>query len=111
MPVEGPWPKHCLYRHDACLQDFNLLFCMYLFTCTLGVYYIFLSLSKIFPLRTSEWLCFTCSKGEGQGSPLVEQFVARKADILFCPAWKTATVQEEEHEEEEAAGQCRFLPH
>lgn len=39
----------------------------------------------------------------------MEQFVARKADILFCPAWKTATVQEEEHEEEEeeeAAGQC-----
>uniref|UniRef100_A0A3B4UX05 Tetratricopeptide repeat domain 14 n=1 Tax=Seriola dumerili TaxID=41447 RepID=A0A3B4UX05_SERDU len=39
--------------------------------------------------------------GEDQGSPLVEQFIARKADILFCPAWKTATLQEEEHEAEE----------
>lgn len=38
----------------------------------------------------------------------MEQFIARKADILFCPAWKTATLQEEEHEEEEAAGLCWF---
>ncbi|XP_070688715.1 tetratricopeptide repeat protein 14 [Pempheris klunzingeri] len=41
------------------------------------------------------------SRSEGQGSLLVEQFIARKADILFCPAWKTATHQQEEHEEEE----------
>lgn len=47
-------------------------------------------------------------KGEGQGNPLVEQFIARKADILFCPAWKTATHQEEGNEEEEpAAGVCQ----
>ncbi|XP_039983907.1 tetratricopeptide repeat protein 14 isoform X2 [Xiphias gladius] len=43
----------------------------------------------------------TESKGEEQGSPLVEQFIARKADILFCPAWKTVILQEEDHEEEE----------
>ncbi|XP_035509081.1 tetratricopeptide repeat protein 14 [Morone saxatilis] len=45
------------------------------------------------------------SGGEGQDSPLVEQFIARKADILFCPTWKTATHQEEEHEEEEDAAE------
>lgn len=45
------------------------------------------------------------SRGEKQNSPLVEQFIARKADILFCPAWKTATHQEEEHEEEEEAAE------
>ena len=38
----------------------------------------------------------------------MEQFIARKADILFCPAWKTATHKEEENEEEEAAGECWF---
>lgn len=54
-------------------------------------------------------MCFVCSKSDGQDSPLVEQFIARKADILFCPAWKTATHQEEEqHEEEDAAGVCWF---
>ncbi|KAF3835443.1 hypothetical protein F7725_028001 [Dissostichus mawsoni] len=40
-------------------------------------------------------------KSDGQDSPLVEQFIARKADILFCPTWKTATHKEEEQEEEE----------
>ncbi|XP_071342482.1 tetratricopeptide repeat protein 14 isoform X2 [Trachinotus anak] len=51
------------------------------------------------------------SKGEEPGSPLVEQFIARKADILFCPAWKTATLQEEEHEEgEEAAEPYAIMP-
>lgn len=44
-------------------------------------------------------------RGEGQASPLVEQFVARKADILFSPAWKTAKPKEEEHEEEEEAAE------
>uniref|UniRef100_A0A8C3G4H3 Tetratricopeptide repeat domain 14 n=1 Tax=Cyclopterus lumpus TaxID=8103 RepID=A0A8C3G4H3_CYCLU len=39
------------------------------------------------------------SKSDGQDSPLVEQFIARKADILFCPTWKTTNHQEEEHEE------------
>ncbi|XP_072245090.1 tetratricopeptide repeat protein 14 [Leuresthes tenuis] len=43
----------------------------------------------------------TYERGEEQGSTLVEQFIARKADILFCPAWKTATPQEHKHEEEE----------
>lgn len=46
---------------------------------------------------------FLCRRGEGQGNPLVEQFIARKADILFCPAWKTATHQEDGLEEEETA--------
>lgn len=41
-------------------------------------------------------------------NPLVEQFVARKADILFCPSWKTATPQEEEHEEEDTAAGVSF---
>ncbi|XP_073332046.1 tetratricopeptide repeat protein 14 [Pagrus major] len=44
-------------------------------------------------------------RGEGKDNPLVEQFIARKADILFCPAWKTATHQEGEHEEEEEAAE------
>ncbi|XP_029285590.1 tetratricopeptide repeat protein 14 isoform X2 [Cottoperca gobio] len=48
--------------------------------------------------------CTNC-KSDGQDSPLVEQFIARKADILFCPAWKTATHQEEEHEQEEDAAE------
>ncbi|XP_039667341.1 LOW QUALITY PROTEIN: tetratricopeptide repeat protein 14 [Perca fluviatilis] len=54
----------------------------------------------------------TCeSKSDGQDSPLVEQFIARKADILFCPAWKTATHQEEEqHEEEDAAEPYAIMP-
>ncbi|KAM7011870.1 tetratricopeptide repeat protein 14 [Tautogolabrus adspersus] len=44
----------------------------------------------------------TCeSISEVQDNPLVEQFIARKADILFCPSWKTATGQEEEQVEEE----------
>ncbi|KAM6939092.1 tetratricopeptide repeat protein 14 isoform 1-T2 [Lycodopsis pacificus] len=45
------------------------------------------------------------SKSDGQDSPLVEQFIARKADILFCPAWKTTTHQEEEHEEDDDAAE------
>lgn len=50
--------------------------------------------------------CFLCSRAEEQSNPLVEQFIARKADILFCPAWRTATLQDEEYEQEEdAAGQ------
>ncbi|KAM8874586.1 tetratricopeptide repeat protein 14 isoform 2-T3 [Spinachia spinachia] len=41
------------------------------------------------------------SKSDEQDSSLVEQFIARKADILFCPTWKTTTHQEEEHEEDD----------
>ncbi|XP_037626606.1 tetratricopeptide repeat protein 14 isoform X1 [Sebastes umbrosus] len=53
----------------------------------------------------------TCeSNSDGQDSPLVEQFIARKADILFCPTWKTATHQEEEHEEEDAAEPYAIMP-
>ncbi|XP_029356654.1 tetratricopeptide repeat protein 14 isoform X2 [Echeneis naucrates] len=52
------------------------------------------------------------SKGEEQGKPLVEQFIARKADILFCPTWKIATCQKEGHveEEEEAAEPYATMP-
>ncbi|XP_076010568.1 tetratricopeptide repeat protein 14 [Genypterus blacodes] len=47
---------------------------------------------------------------EGQRSHLVEQFIARKADILFCPAWRTATPQEEEHEEEDDTEPYAIMP-
>ncbi|XP_049587982.1 tetratricopeptide repeat protein 14 isoform X1 [Syngnathus scovelli] len=43
--------------------------------------------------------------GEEQSSPLVEQFIARKADILFSPSWKTATPKEEEEEGGGGGGQ------
>ncbi|XP_017333902.1 tetratricopeptide repeat protein 14 isoform X2 [Ictalurus punctatus] len=33
-------------------------------------------------------------------SPVVEQFIARKADLLFAPAWKSTTPGEEEWQEE-----------
>lgn len=49
-----------------------------------------------------------CSSSEEKHNPLVEQFIARKADILFSPAWKTAALQGEDHEEEEAVGVCLF---
>ncbi|XP_034558403.1 tetratricopeptide repeat protein 14 isoform X2 [Notolabrus celidotus] len=53
----------------------------------------------------------TCESSGGQVNSLVEQFIARKADILFCPAWKTTTVQEEEHvEEEEAVEPYALMP-
>jgi hypothetical protein len=35
----------------------------------------------------------------------VEQFIARKADILFCPTWRTAVPREDELEDEEATGE------
>ncbi|XP_022053629.2 tetratricopeptide repeat protein 14 isoform X1 [Acanthochromis polyacanthus] len=50
------------------------------------------------------------SRSEDKSNPLVEQFIARKADILFSPAWKTATLQEEEHEEEEATEPYAIMP-
>ncbi|XP_041791786.1 tetratricopeptide repeat protein 14 isoform X2 [Chelmon rostratus] len=52
----------------------------------------------------------TYERGEGKDSPLVEQFIARKADILFSPAWKIATHQEEECEEEAAAEPYAVMP-
>uniref|UniRef100_A0A1A7YW65 Tetratricopeptide repeat domain 14 n=1 Tax=Iconisemion striatum TaxID=60296 RepID=A0A1A7YW65_9TELE len=50
------------------------------------------------------------SRGDEPDSPLVEQFIARKADILFSPSWKTATPQEQEHEEEEAGEPYAIMP-
>ncbi|XP_051929516.1 tetratricopeptide repeat protein 14-like [Hippocampus zosterae] len=44
--------------------------------------------------------------GEEQSSPLVEQFIARKADILFSPSWKTATPKEEEQPRQEEAAEA-----
>ncbi|CAN9500709.1 unnamed protein product [Ophioblennius macclurei] len=53
----------------------------------------------------------TYERPERESNPLVEQFVARKADILFCPVWKTATIQGEYHEaEEEAAEPFAVMP-
>lgn len=51
-----------------------------------------------------------CSRDTGEGNPLVEQFIARKADILFCPTWKTAIPREEELEDEEAAEPYAVMP-
>ncbi|XP_061680938.1 tetratricopeptide repeat protein 14 isoform X2 [Syngnathoides biaculeatus] len=49
-------------------------------------------------------LCNAAYEGyEERSSPLVEQFIARKADILFSPSWKTATPKEEEDGDEAAA--------
>ncbi|KAM3876343.1 tetratricopeptide repeat protein 14 [Diretmus argenteus] len=43
-------------------------------------------------------------------SHLVEQFIARKADILFCPSWRTAAPCEQEQEEDEAAEPYAIMP-
>lgn len=48
-------------------------------------------------------LLLSSSRGEEHGNPLIEQFIARKADILFCQAWKTVTHQDDRHEEDEDA--------
>ncbi|XP_013882877.1 fragile X mental retardation syndrome-related protein 1 isoform X4 [Austrofundulus limnaeus] len=50
------------------------------------------------------------SRGEEQDGSLVEQFIARKADILFCPSWKTANPHEQEHEDEEAGEPYAIMP-
>ncbi|XP_054646669.1 tetratricopeptide repeat protein 14 isoform X6 [Dunckerocampus dactyliophorus] len=50
------------------------------------------------------------SNGEGKSNPLVEQFIARKADILFCPSWKIAAPKEEKHGDEEAAEPYAVMP-
>uniref|UniRef100_A0A671SVW7 S1 motif domain-containing protein n=1 Tax=Sinocyclocheilus anshuiensis TaxID=1608454 RepID=A0A671SVW7_9TELE len=34
-----------------------------------------------------------------EGSPVLEQFIARKADLLFAPSWKTSTPADERQEE------------
>uniref|UniRef100_A0A673J311 Tetratricopeptide repeat protein 14-like n=1 Tax=Sinocyclocheilus rhinocerous TaxID=307959 RepID=A0A673J311_9TELE len=34
-----------------------------------------------------------------EGSPVLEQFIARKADLLFAPSWKTSTPADERLEE------------
>lgn len=39
-------------------------------------------------------------RDEDDGSPVVEQFIARKADLLFASCWKRTTpVDERWHEE------------
>ncbi|XP_053719094.1 tetratricopeptide repeat protein 14 isoform X3 [Synchiropus splendidus] len=48
--------------------------------------------------------------GAGCGSSLVEQFVARKADILFSPAWKTAAPKDEDVCEDEATEAFAVMP-
>ncbi|XP_062280750.1 tetratricopeptide repeat protein 14 isoform X2 [Scomber scombrus] len=63
-----------------------------------------------FQAAVSELCKTTYESGEPQSNPLVEQFIARKADILFCPEWKTAALQDEEHEDEEAAEPCAIMP-
>ncbi|XP_027882821.1 tetratricopeptide repeat protein 14 isoform X3 [Xiphophorus couchianus] len=50
------------------------------------------------------------SRGEEHASPLVEQFIARKADILFCPAWKTANPPPQDDEEEEDGEPYAIMP-
>ncbi|XP_030582967.1 tetratricopeptide repeat protein 14 isoform X4 [Archocentrus centrarchus] len=47
---------------------------------------------------------------ENSNELLVEQFIARKADILFSPAWKTAALRGEDHEEEEAVEPYAVMP-
>lgn len=39
-------------------------------------------------------------------SPVVEQFIARKADLLFAPAWKSTKPGEEEWQEETLGYLC-----
>ncbi|XP_047231168.1 tetratricopeptide repeat protein 14 isoform X2 [Girardinichthys multiradiatus] len=49
-------------------------------------------------------------RGDEHASPLVEQFIARKADILFCPAWKTANPPQQDEEEEEDGEPYAIMP-
>ncbi|KAI4902086.1 hypothetical protein NFI96_014700 [Prochilodus magdalenae] len=39
-------------------------------------------------------------RDKGDDSPVVEQFIARKADLLFAPTWKSTTPVEEEWQED-----------
>lgn len=44
---------------------------------------------------------FNCyNRDKEDDSPVVEQFIARKADLLFASAWKSTTPGEEEWQEE-----------
>lgn len=44
---------------------------------------------------------FNCSNRDKEDdSPVVEQFIARKADLLFAPSWKSTTPGEDEWQEE-----------
>ncbi|XP_033821653.1 tetratricopeptide repeat protein 14 isoform X1 [Periophthalmus magnuspinnatus] len=43
-------------------------------------------------------------------SSLVEQFIARKADLLFCPSWRISKPQRPEYEEEEATEPYAIMP-
>jgi hypothetical protein len=45
----------------------------------------------------------------GEDNALVEQFIARKADILFAPSWKSSALLEDVLEEEgEGNGYCEI---
>ncbi|XP_077573513.1 tetratricopeptide repeat protein 14 [Stigmatopora nigra] len=57
-------------------------------------------------------LCKAAFEGydEEQKNPLVEQFIARKADILFSPSWKTAIPKEEEYGGEEHSEAYAVMP-
>ncbi|XP_024908936.1 tetratricopeptide repeat protein 14 isoform X2 [Cynoglossus semilaevis] len=64
-----------------------------------------------FQALASDLCKITSERAEEPSCPLVEQFIARKADILFNPAWKTATSQREDLEEmEEAAEPYAIMP-
>lgn len=47
---------------------------------------------------------------ENSTSGLVEQFISRKADLLFCPSWKITTQRKEDYEEEEATEPYAIMP-
>uniref|UniRef100_A0A8C6U0J3 Tetratricopeptide repeat domain 14 n=1 Tax=Neogobius melanostomus TaxID=47308 RepID=A0A8C6U0J3_9GOBI len=49
------------------------------------------------------------SKATREGG-LVEQFIARKADLLFCSSWKITSRQRPEYEEEEATEPYAIMP-
>lgn len=65
------------------------------------------SVEQMFVLHSYVYIFL--SRSEEQGNPLIEQFIARKADILFCQASKTVTHQEDTHEEEEEAAGIVFF--
>lgn len=61
-------------------------------------------------LETVTGFVFISRREENSTSGLVEQFISRKADLLFCPSWKITTQRKEDYEEEEATGST-FLFH
>lgn len=44
----------------------------------------------------------------GEDNALVEQFIARKADILFAPSWKSSATVEDVLEEGEGSCYCQI---